>query len=540
MKHPSLFTALQDPTHEEPADSSPSPASSSGSEAAHGAASAQDSACAASRCQHAEGSSGPLSGGLLEDALGDAGVKAQLARIARLVRGRFTVRSPRGSVLLVAGDGQGSRSAGLRELALDGLVLGHVVLDRHDAGPDAEDALDAVAHALSERLHAETDKNVLAGEILGKLQELNMLYDVAGTLARVGDIAQVGREVLSHASEVLSPDFGGFVTYDAARGRSRVLAATGSSPGKLGWQPVERDSLTWQAMNRAEPVLLTEMTDTEREALRREFGSAADDAGSVLVVPTRAADEAMGVILLINGRNRPPFSSVDARRMTALAAQAAVSTRHLRLYEESKEIFLSTVWALAAAVDAKDGYTHGHSQRVAQYAVTLGRELGFDQQEVERLELSAVLHDVGKIGVPEAVLNKPGRLTTAEMTIMRTHPEKGADILSSIRAMRDIVPGVRHHHERFDGMGYPDGLKGGNIPLSARIILVADTFDAMTSTRPYRTAMPVRAAHDEIARCSGTQFDPRLAEVFMDLIVRDVVRPLEEAPESPPSVGGDK
>jgi putative nucleotidyltransferase with HDIG domain len=190
-------------------------------------------------------------------------------------------------------------------------------------------------------------------------------------------------------------------------------------------------------------------------------------------------------------------------------------------------MFFSTVWSLASAVDAKDAYTHGHSQRVAKYSSTLGRALGFDDREIERLELSAILHDVGKIGVPEAILNKPDRLTAAEMAVMRTHPEKGAEILSTIRAMRDIVPGVLHHHERFDGCGYPSGLKGENIPLQARIILISDTFDAMTSTRPYRKALPVQAAIDEIRKCSGTQFDPRLAEVFVDLVERGLIRPIE-------------
>jgi putative nucleotidyltransferase with HDIG domain len=192
-------------------------------------------------------------------------------------------------------------------------------------------------------------------------------------------------------------------------------------------------------------------------------------------------------------------------------------------------MFLSTVWSLASAIDAKDAYTHGHSQRVARYAAALGRAVGFDEQEVERLELSAVLHDVGKIGVPEIILNKPDRLTAAEMAVMKTHPQKGAEILSSIRAMRDIVPGVLHHHERFDGLGYPNGLKAHNIPLHARIILVADTFDAMTSSRPYRLALPLNVAIAELKRCTGTQFDPRLSETMVTLIQRGLVKPAEGA-----------
>ena len=138
--------------------------------------------------------------------------------------------------------------------------------------------------------------------------------------------------------------------------------------------------------------------------------------------------------------------------------------------------------------------------------------------------------------MPEAILNKPDRLTAAEMAVMKSHPEKGAEILSSIRAMRDIVPGVLHHHERYDGCGYPTGLKAENIPLQARIILVADTFDAMTSTRPYRSALPVQAAIDEIRRCSGTQFDPRLAEAFVKLVEAGVIR----APDDPTRPAGER
>ena len=195
--------------------------------------------------------------------------------------------------------------------------------------------------------------------------------------------------------------------------------------------------------------------------------------------------------------------------------------------------YLETVNVLANTIEGRDAYTHGHSRRVAQYSAELGRALGFDAREIERLELSAILHDVGKIGVPEAVLNKPDRLTAAEMAVMRTHPERGAEILASIRAMRDIVPGVLHHHERFDGQGYPNRLKGENIPLIARIILVADTFDAMTSSRPYRAALPVQVAIDEIRRCTATQFDPRLAEVFIDLAERAIIRPIESAGQTP-------
>ena len=431
----------------------------------------------------------------------------------------------RGTILHATGRLMGAGVA--RAVLLEGAAQGHVRVDGADDSV-AMDLVEAATHLLSEKLRAENDKNALAGDILSKLQELSVLYDVSDALANARDVVAVGQQVLQHAGAVMTFDWGGFVAYDSERSMARIVAALGSVEGvPRTWRVVEPDSHAWAALNADEPLLLPELSDNERQRLRRDVGVMADGMGCLLAVPMSSARRPVGVLLLLKKRGKTPFTSGDAKLAKALASQAGVSVGHLQLHEESKEMFFSTVWSLASAVDAKDAYTHGHSQRVARYSGQLGRALGFDDQEIERLELSAVLHDVGKIGVPEAILNKPDRLTAAEMAVMKSHPEKGAEILSSIRAMRDIVPGVLHHHERFDGVGYPRFLKGENIPLQARIIIIADTFDAMTSTRPYRNALPVQVAIDEIRRCTGTQFDPRLAEVFVELGERGIIRPVD-------------
>ena len=470
---------------------------------------------------------------MLDEALADVKVRAAVDRLARLARRTISAWGSSGNVLRTNGSGDGhmtqqSAKAGA-SIVLDvgGVGLGMIAC----SGPEDEvsaDLLDAVKELLVERVKSEADKNQLAGDILSKLQELSVLYDVSDALANARDIGAVAEEVLAHAAQVISPEWSAFISHDPERSEARVVATRGVGEApQRGWCAVEPGCFTWQALSADEPILVPELSDTDRMKLRRDVGSLADRMTTLLAVPTCAGGRARGVVLLLNGPGRAPFTSMDARLVRALASQAAVSASHLGLYQESKDMFLSTVWSLASAVDAKDAYTHGHSRRVAQYSSALGHAMGFDAREIERLELSAILHDVGKIGVPEAVLNKPDRLTAAEMAVMRTHPERGAEILASIRAMRDIVPGVLHHHERFDGKGYPNGLKGENIPLIARIILVADTFDAMTSSRPYRSSLPVQVAIDEIRRCISTQFDPRLAEVFVDLAERGIIRPVE-------------
>jgi putative nucleotidyltransferase with HDIG domain len=171
--------------------------------------------------------------------------------------------------------------------------------------------------------------------------------------------------------------------------------------------------------------------------------------------------------------------------------------------------------AIISTLEEKDSYTHGHSIRVSEYAVLIAQEIGLDDMEVREVELSALFHDIGKIGVPDSVLLKPARLSRAEFEIMKSHPVRSARILENVSSLKNLIPGIKFHHERFDGLGYPEGLKGEAIPLFARIILIADTFDAMTSTRPYRLALDKEVAFEELRKCSGTQFDPLLVDAFL-------------------------
>ncbi len=194
----------------------------------------------------------------------------------------------------------------------------------------------------------------------------------------------------------------------------------------------------------------------------------------------------------------------------------AVVTDSLAFADEAyPEVLIDSLRAIIASLEEKDSYTHGHSVRVAGYAVLVARELQLGEVEVRAIELCALFHDIGKIGIPDKVLQKSSRLSRAEFEIMKSHPVRSARILEKVSALGNLLPGIRHHHERFDGLGYPDGLSGLEIPLAARIILIADTYDAMTSTRPYRLALDKEIAFEELRKCAATQFDPTLVEAFI-------------------------
>lgn len=213
----------------------------------------------------------------------------------------------------------------------------------------------------------------------------------------------------------------------------------------------------------------------------------------------------------------PMISNADIKLFEAAAGYVGTLLDNAFMYDDQQLLFLGTVEALTASIDAKDPYTCGHSERVAHLAARLAAAHGLDDEQVERIRVAGLVHDIGKIGVPEAVLCKAGKLTDEEFGLIKEHPQIGFDILKDIPLLGDVLPGVLHHHERFDGRGYPRGLMGEDIPLIARIIGLADSFDAMSSTRTYRSALPRERVLGEIRAHAGTQFDPRLAQDFLTL-----------------------
>ncbi len=240
-----------------------------------------------------------------------------------------------------------------------------------------------------------------------------------------------------------------------------------------------------------------------------------EEISQVLVQPIARNDRPAGV-LMAGGKfgEDPQVSSYDTQLLEAAAAFIGTFLDNAGLYADQQTMFLGSLKALTASIDAKDRYTCGHSERVAHLASILAQRSGFDERQAERVHMCGLLHDVGKIGVPESVLCKPGRLTDEEFALVRLHPEIGHRILKDIPLLQDILPGVMHHHERWDGKGYPAGLAGEDIPMLGRILAIADTFDAMSSNRSYRPAMPREKVLAEIERCAGAQFDPALAALF--------------------------
>ncbi len=319
--------------------------------------------------------------------------------------------------------------------------------------------------------------------------------------------------VLASIAPVRQPDWGVLVERD----RDLAFASV---------DLMVRDTVIWSAVALAAALLL---------GLFFARGLSAPIAR--LAQSTHAISEGeYGATVEVAGTAEIADLSENFNRMSASIRTAFDQVR--RAARENRELFLAAVRALAEAIDAKDPYTRGHSERVAAYAATIAAEMGLSPGEVERVRLSALLHDVGKIGVDDRIIRKPTALSEEEFQIMKTHPIKGAAIMAAIPQLADVIPGMKYHHEKYSGGGYPEGLRGEEIPLQARIVTVADTFDAMTTTRPYQQAMETDYVVERIRNYAGARYDPLVVEAFVRAYAKKDLapipgRPALEEPEEP-------
>lgn len=241
---------------------------------------------------------------------------------------------------------------------------------------------------------------------------------------------------------------------------------------------------------------------------------------SSIRVPLTVKGE-VSAVLFIGSNRKAVFTPEDFSMIEKLASQICVALENSRLLNDLNDLFIGIITSLSEAIDTKSPWTRGHSDRVTKFAIQIARELGINEKEIKTLEVAGHLHDIGKLGTYEKILEKPDKLTEEELMLMKQHPGKGVDILAPIKQLQDVLPIIKHHHEFYDGTGYPDGLKGADIPFMARILTVADSADAMGADRPYRKGMPIGEIVKELMRCSGTQFDPAVVEAFIKTLTTE-------------------
>ncbi|MFH1077344.1 MAG: HD domain-containing phosphohydrolase, partial [Pseudomonadota bacterium] len=368
------------------------------------------------------------------------------------------------------------------------------------------------------------DNSLLLDKYKTKVNRLTRICRLSAEIATTLDLPELLNSILEEIRRIVGASIGSVLLIEDDKYLA-VKAAVGDDRDKVIGLTNElfQNRISSSVVKSGKPVLFDKTKPkTAREYTSEQLRAAYD---SIMSVPLIVCDKTIGVINfgVKTGKRKKPFTREDldfvhiiSGHIAGLIINALKQKEVVAAYDRLREAYLLTVQALTRAIDAKDHYTHGHSHRVALYAVATGKKLRLSEKELERLYQACILHDIGRIAVSETILNKSGRLTGDEMAEIETHPERAASIIGDFDFLADIRKFVLHHHERYDGKGYPNGLSGEDIPLHSRIIAIADAFDAMTTDRPHRKGIEKRVAVDEIVRCSGLQFDPSVVSAFVE------------------------
>ncbi|CAG1065409.1 Cyclic di-GMP phosphodiesterase [uncultured bacterium] len=441
--------------------------------------------------------------GLKDKALASLAVKSEKARIRKGVQrgGRTPSREAEASGLAVP-------------LVRDKKVSGAITASGAKGRTPFTDADLKVFASLANHLSIIMERAELISSLDNRISQLSSLNEVGALLSSSLDHNVVRHRAMEAITKLMRAETGSLLLLDRENGELYFEVALGEKGKKLKEVRLKvGEGIAGWVAKHSEPVVIHDVTRDAR------FQGSVDKRSkfrtrNMVCVPVVIKGQVIGVLQAIN-RIGGEFTAGDLKLFQLFSNQAAIALDNARLYEEIKEAFYATSSALAEAIEKRDPYTGGHTKRVLAYCMAIADQLDMKDEDVEVLRLSAVLHDIGKIGVEDRILRKEAPFDAAEAKSMRMHPQFGAEILQHIPHLKDIMPGMLHHHERVDGLGYPSGLKEEEIPLTARIISVADAYDAMTSTRPYRKGLPPKEALAEIKRCAGRQFDIKVVNAFM-------------------------
>jgi putative nucleotidyltransferase with HDIG domain len=362
---------------------------------------------------------------------------------------------------------------------------------------------------------------ILNVELSRRVTVLKAINNATRALVSVSDTRQVLQQTMRPIVDVLGFDRAIIMLVDEKREYLEYKHAVGESEQLLAKMtdyriPLEREqNLMIRVLKKRRPVLIRDVKAAGLNPSNRilaDFGPS-----SFIVCPLIAEDGVIGILAADRKPEQKPLTSADTEFLSIFANNIATVFQRARLDEQLQKSYVASVRALVQAIEEKDTYTRGHSERVAWIVVQVARELGMTEHEVEYLRFGSILHDVGKIGIPESIVKSPKPLTEGEYKIIQKHPLKGLEILQHIPFIKDHMYLIRSHHERWDGKGYPDGLRGDEIPLGAQIVAIADAFDAMTSSRPYRRGLPPKQAAREIKKGIGTQFSDEVVHAFLSV-----------------------
>jgi putative nucleotidyltransferase with HDIG domain len=399
--------------------------------------------------------------------------------------------------------------------------------------------------SLEERIEEIEEANYKISDLAGELEDKNTNLEKAvaklSTLYKVGlainstmEMSTLFNLIVKTTMDTLQAEIGYIILYEPELRSLRVITLLGhefSSPeGTL--LPMKPSSVsTWVVENR-KPLLISDISGTPQFDRYSALGY---ERKTLICAPLLVKDEIIGTITVVNKFDNSVYSCEELELLNTIAAQAGIAIKNAKLYDEQQKIYMNTIHALVSAIEASDSYTRGHSERVTRYSLGLARRLELSTERMKIIERAAILHDIGKIGIDLSLLHKEGKLSPEDVENLQQHPLIGMKILEPIEFLHDVKLCIGQHHERYDGHGYPHHVAADQLLIESRILAIADAFDAMTSDRPYRKALPVEVAIKELSENAGTQFDPTMVPHFIELLKSGMFSSREnrEPPSSP-------
>ncbi|MEW5720645.1 MAG: HD domain-containing phosphohydrolase, partial [Chloroflexota bacterium] len=358
-----------------------------------------------------------------------------------------------------------------------------------------------------------------------RTRHLEHLLEINRNLTTSLNLDDVLRSVMTTAVELLRCEAGSLLLTDDQTDELVFRVVVGPASKKLlGTRLPPGVGIVGSVAKEGTPLIVNDAKSDPRHYRGIDHQTSLQTV-SLLCVPLITKGRVIGVLEVMNKIDRTPFHNDDLDALASLAIQSAIALENAKLYSDLKQAFTDTVRVIANAVEARDPYTAGHTSRVTEIALEMAHELKWSRERIENLEIGALLHDIGKIGIADMILRKPQSLTTNEYSLMQQHPVVGAQMLKGVAALRPVLPYILFHQERYDGKGYPFGFAGEEIPIEGRLLAVADTFDAMTSNRPYRHALSTEEALEEIVNNRGTQFDPEMVDALLGVHRRGRLKP---------------
>jgi putative nucleotidyltransferase with HDIG domain len=421
----------------------------------------------------------------------------------------------------------------MKPLDIKASTAGYVALpEKENAGA----ALDFICRNLSCIAEMSYEIESLSGEVVKNYEELSLLWRLS---SRLGAGLQVSNICAALADEVMRicPSNKVLVLMGDEADPGAVSDFTTDVKGRVGESKAKHIFMPKISMGKGADRILSTAFDASHGLLGQVYEDknplTVSDVGcdarfegfpfsavNIMIVPLVIEDSVIGAVIAADKLDGQEYFSTEIKLIHGIATECALSIRKALLFEEIRTILFSISESFASAIEAKDPYTFGHSRRVAEIATAIAREMGFSTEEVNRIRVAALLHDIGKIGTPENILNKNARLNKDEMETIKEHPARGAKMIGNISRLKEIASWIRHHHERNDGEGYPSGFAREDIPTPSKIIAVADCYDALTSDRPYRKSLSKQEAMTLLTESVGTQFDPVVFEYFLKVVNR--------------------